>query len=40
MDGRRELYAKYSLTADEIAFIEKLVRPMNLDDIDNNNGDE
>jgi site-specific DNA-methyltransferase (adenine-specific) len=26
-----ELYKKYSLTADEIAFIEKMVRPMDAD---------
>jgi len=26
-----DLYAKYGLTATEIAFVEKLVRPMNLD---------
>ncbi len=27
-----DLYAKYALSAKEIAFVEKLVRPMNLDD--------
>ena len=26
-----ELYAKYGLTAEEIAFIEKMVRPMELE---------
>jgi site-specific DNA-methyltransferase (adenine-specific) len=25
-----DLYAKYGISADEIAFIEKVVRPMNL----------
>jgi len=29
-----DLYAKYGLTAKEIAFVEKLVRPMNLDVVD------
>lgn len=29
-----DLYAKYGLSADEIAFIEKIVRPLNLDDSD------
>jgi len=28
----KDLYAKYGLSAREIAFVEKLVRPMNLDD--------
>jgi hypothetical protein len=30
----KELYAKYGISASEIAFIEKVVRPMNLDDVD------
>lgn len=30
-----DLYAKYGITKSEIAFIEKVVRPMNLDDVDN-----
>lgn len=29
-----ELYAKYGLTEDEIAFVEKIVRPMAADDVD------
>jgi site-specific DNA-methyltransferase (adenine-specific) len=29
-----DLYAKYGLSAKEIAFVEKLVRPMNLDSAD------
>lgn len=29
-----ELYAKYGISKSEIAFIEKVVRPMNLDDVD------
>ena len=29
-----ELYAKYGITKSEIAFIEKVVRPLNLDDVD------
>ena len=29
-----DLYAKYGISASEIAFIEKVVRPMNLDDVD------
>ena len=29
-----DLYAKYGLTSSEIAFVEKLVRPMNLDATD------
>ena len=31
VDGR-DLYKKYGITKDEIAFIEKLVRPMGLRD--------
>jgi site-specific DNA-methyltransferase (adenine-specific) len=34
------LYAKYGLTASEIAFIEKLVRPMNLDGGSDSGDDE
>jgi hypothetical protein len=30
----KDLYAKYGLTSSEIAFVEKLVRPMNLDATD------
>lgn len=30
----KDLYAKYGISASEIAFIEKVVRPMNLDDVD------
>uniref|UniRef100_A0A7V4XUT7 site-specific DNA-methyltransferase (adenine-specific) n=1 Tax=Acidobacterium capsulatum TaxID=33075 RepID=A0A7V4XUT7_9BACT len=30
----KDLYAKYGLTSNEIAFVEKLVRPMNLDATD------
>lgn len=30
-----ELYAKYDLSAPEVTFIEKVVRPMNLNDVDN-----
>ena len=29
-----DLYAKYNISASQVAFIEKLVRPMNLDDVD------
>lgn len=29
-----DLYAKYGISASEIAFIEKVVRPMNLDDVE------
>lgn len=29
-----ELYAKYRISKDEVAFIEKIVRPLNLDDTD------
>jgi hypothetical protein len=29
-----DLYARYGLSAGEIAFVEKIVRPMNLDDGD------
>jgi hypothetical protein len=31
----QDLYTKYGLSADEIAFVEKIVRPMSLD-----NGDD
>jgi site-specific DNA-methyltransferase (adenine-specific) len=30
----KELYKKYGISANEIAFIEKVVRPMSLDDTD------
>ena len=31
----KDLYARYDLSADEIALIESTIRPMNLDDADN-----
>ncbi|KAI3606302.1 hypothetical protein D8I24_2145 [Cupriavidus necator H850] len=31
-----ELYAKYGISADEIDFIEKVVRPMDLDGVTDN----
>ena len=35
-----KLYAKYGLTEEEIAFIESMVRPMGLNDDDNDTEDE
>ena len=32
----QELYVKYGLTNDEISFIESMIRPMNLNDGDDN----
>jgi site-specific DNA-methyltransferase (adenine-specific) len=31
-----ELYVKYGLTVDEIAFIDSMIRPMNFDGVDDN----
>ena len=35
-----KLYAKYGLTEDEIAFIESMIRPMELNGAENNAEDE
>jgi site-specific DNA-methyltransferase (adenine-specific) len=35
-----ELYKKYGLTSDEIAFIESMVRPMPADDENGSNDEE